>query len=281
MTVEATVTLGGERYRARLEAGVDIAIPLDFHGAQPSHFGAQPASAEAMQANGFTGDTREGGSCNVEIVTLNPHCNGTHTECVGHVTEERIAVREHAPRAPLPARLLSVAPERAEDCADELDAHTAPGDRVLCADALARALATGPAAVPDDRPSVAALVVRTLPNEPAKRNRGYRDDESFPYFTATAMARIVSMGVSHIVMDTPSLDRMHDRGALANHRRFWGLEPGETRYAAARRPEATVTELAYVDDSLADGWYLLDLQVAPFVADAAPSRPILYPLEDA
>jgi arylformamidase len=48
--------------------------------------------------------------------------------------------------------------------------------------------------------------------------------------------------------------------------------------AQATRPNATVTELAFIDDSIADGQYLLNLQVAPFVADAAPSRPILLPL---
>jgi hypothetical protein len=36
--------------------------------------------------------------------------------------------------------------------------------------------------------------------------------------------------------------------------------------------------LAFIDDAIADGHYLLNLQVAPFVADAAPSRPILLPL---
>jgi len=48
-------------------------------------------------------------------------------------------------------------------------------------------------------------------------------------------------------------------------------------------PEAhsmrTVTEMIYVPDDLPDGRYVLDLQIAPFVSDAAPSRPILFPIE--
>jgi hypothetical protein len=39
--------------------------------------------------------------------------------------------------------------------------------------------------------------------------------------------------------------------------------------------------MAYIDDAIADGPYLLNLQVAPFVIDAAPSRPILLPLSPA
>ena len=42
-----------------------------------------------------------------------------------------------------------------------------------------------------------------------------------------------------------------------------------------------MTELAYVPDSAADGLYLLDLHVPAFAADAAPSRPVLYPLAEA
>jgi hypothetical protein len=56
------------------------------------------------------------------------------------------------------------------------------------------------------------------------------------------------------------------------------MEPGATSAAQATRPTATVTELAFIDDAIPDGPYLLNLQVAPFVADAAPSRPILLPL---
>jgi hypothetical protein len=36
--------------------------------------------------------------------------------------------------------------------------------------------------------------------------------------------------------------------------------------------------LANIPRSIADGQYLLNLQVAAFAADAAPSRPVLYPV---
>ena len=48
--------------------------------------------------------------------------------------------------------------------------------------------------------------------------------------------------------------------------------------AAATRPDATVTELAYVPDRLTDGAYLLQLQVPALGGDAVPSRPLLYAL---
>jgi hypothetical protein len=41
---------------------------------------------------------------------------------------------------------------------------------------------------------------------------------------------------------------------------------------------ATITEMIYADSSIADGMYMLNLQVASFRNDAAPSRPVLYKL---
>ena len=40
----------------------------------------------------FIGDTRMGGPCNFETYSITPHCNGTHTECVGHITNERVSI---------------------------------------------------------------------------------------------------------------------------------------------------------------------------------------------
>ena len=38
--------------------------------------------------------------------------------------------------------------------------------------------------------------------------------------------------------------------------------------------------MIYVDDKIKDGHYLLNLQIPSFVSDAAPSRPIIYKLND-
>ncbi len=59
---------------------------------------------------------------------------------------------------------------------------------------------------------------------------------------------------------------------------FFGLPPGATALAAAARPDATVTELAFVPDAAADGAYLLELQVPALGGDAVPCRPLLYAL---
>jgi kynurenine formamidase len=247
-----TVEIAGRRWRVGAD-GHDISIPLTFNAAQPTFFGAPPAAADAVVAGSFVGDVRRGGSCNCSSHTLTPHCNGTHTECIGHVTAERLSVRDHSADHFSPALLISV--------------RSAP---TLTRAALEAAVA------PHVLSHYRALVVRTLPNARDKLERNY-DRAPAPYFDAEAMRWIVSNGITALVVDMPSVDRGDD-AQLTTHRIFWGLPPDGSSAAQATRPSATVTELAFIDDSIPDGHYLLNLQVAPFVADAAPSRPILLPL---
>src|SRR5690606_34062622 len=105
-----------------------------------------------------------------------------------------------------------------------------------------------------------ALVIRTLPNDRSKLKRNY-DQLPAPFFTAQAMQWIVRQNVRHLVVDLPSVDRANDQGRLTAHRIFWNVPAGETEISEATRAEATITELAYIDDAVRDGLYLLNLQV--------------------
>jgi arylformamidase len=64
-----------------------------------------------------------------------------------------------------------------------------------------------------------------------------------------------------------------DGGKLAAHKAFW-------KFPDAIRKNCSVTELIFVDDSIADGLYLLNLQIASLEMDASPSKPVLYKLEE-
>lgn len=269
--MDVRLELGGRLWHADLTRAIDISIPLDFAGAQPSFFGAAAAHAIPLRAGEFTGEVRTGASCNCATYSLTPHCNGTHTESVGHITSEPHSVHALVQEALLPAQLLSVATSSARDVDTEQDVVTQPDDRLITARALSEASAE--ALVTATR----ALILRTRPNPHAKLTRHY-DKKRAPYFTAAAMRWIVERGVEHLVVDVPSLDRGDDGGRLLCHRIYWGVAAREALDQSIARPRATVTEFAYVPDEVADGLYLLNLQIAPFVADAAPSRPLLYPL---
>jgi hypothetical protein len=163
--------------------------------------------------------------------------------------------------------LLSVAPEEPGDEGSEPAPQ--PTDRLITRRALARAW---PAAVPF---APRALVIRTLPNDPGKRARDYTA-QTPPYLSQEAAALLVSRGVLHLVVDVPSIDRAYDEGRLTAHRLFFGLPRGAVQLAAATRPDATITELAFIPDRIAEGAYLLELQVPALTGDAVPSRPLLY-----
>jgi kynurenine formamidase len=253
------------------ENPIDISIPLYFNGPQPNAYGVEPATSTPCAAGELVGDTRQGGSCNFEQYTLIPHCNGTHTECVGHITHERIAIRDSLRDTFIPALVVSVTPERAAGSADAYSMTYGDEDLIISRASL-EATVAGSA---DFR----GLIVRTLPNDETKLSREYRETIP-PYFSTDAMKYIVELGIDHLLVDLPSIDRLYDEGRLSNHRVFWNVEPASFEISEETRRTATITELAYIPDKAADGLYLLNLQIAPFVSDAAPSRPLLFPIID-
>lgn len=249
--------VGSRKYVADMARGIPIAIPMRFEGAQPNFFGVPTATAEAVKSGDWVGDVRKGGSCNVYRYHLVPHCNGTHTECIGHMVEDPISVADCLPTAPLPATLVSVTPQGLIIDATRLQA------------ALLRQPLMG---------FNKALVLRTLPNSDDKLTRQYVGPLPCAYLSADAAELLVRMGVEHLLLDVPSLDPAEDAGRMSAHRVFWGMPVDGHRLADVRRPQATITEMIYVPDSVKDGYYLLDLQIPAFMTDAAPSRPILYPV---
>jgi arylformamidase len=269
--VNARIALPGGEVRIDLAHPVSLALTLDFDGPQPRHFGAPRASARPFEAPGFSGAVASGASCNCEVITLVPHCQGTHTEGVGHLTREKLDAYRVVPAGLVPAVLLSVTPEAAAISAESTVPAPAAGDMLVSARAIGQ---SWPAGVPF---AVRALVIRTLPNTPAKAARDYTL-ASPPYLSREAAQLLVSRGILHLIVDVPSIDRAHDEGRLTAHRIFFGLPAGSVQLGAAARPGATITELAFMPDELADGAYLLELQVPALGGDAVPSRPLLYRL---
>lgn len=261
--------IGGGEYRFDPSAPFDISIPLDFHGEQPDAFHLPHASAVSAEGGGFIGDTRRGGSCNCETVTLNPHGNGTHTECVGHITDARIAVGSLLRDTFVPAVLVSVSPEQADSPGEEGVIDEA--DRAVTRAALQAGLAAA-GEIPGE--FFRALVIRTLPNDQGKMSAVYSGGNP-PYITPAAMRLVRELGVEHLLLDLPSADREDDGGRLAAHRIFWDVPEG-VRSIAQPYTSRTITEMCFVPDGIPDGRYLLNLQIPPFLLDAAPSRPLLF-----
>jgi arylformamidase len=248
-----------------LEA-IDISIPMRFNEAQPNAWGVERATSLPVKAGVNIGDTRKGGSVNFEQYTFIPHCSGTHTECVGHITHERITITDCLQDILVPALLVTVDPRRPST----LSLRHADTDRVIERDQLEPLLRSA-----DSIGRHTALIVRTQPNDDRKETAEYGENNIPAYFAPDAMDLIVENEIKHLLVDLPSIDRLFDDGKLANHRKFWQVEHGSHEVNSNTRINSTITELIYVPDSVADGEYLLNLQIAPFRSDCSPSRPIL------
>ena len=98
----------GVTFQVDLNRGHCIAIPLDHTHPQPNAFFAPLYEATPHKAGDWIGDTREGSPVNFFNLRINPHGNGTHTECVGHITKERYSVHETLGDGFWVAQLISV-----------------------------------------------------------------------------------------------------------------------------------------------------------------------------
>jgi arylformamidase len=266
-----SLTIGKRRLQIDLGAAHSLALPQAFDGTQPRWFNTPPAHSTPVALPGFSGAVATGASCNCQTLHLTPHCDGTHTECVGHLTRTAVHVMDVAPRELLPALLLSVGAETAAQSGESSEPAPRAADLLITRRALQAAWPTAEPFAPR------ALAIRTLPNDSGKMRRNYTREPA-AFLSREAAEFIVARGVEHLVLDVPSADRGDDGGQLCAHRIFFGLPPGSSALRAARRPQATITELAYVAAGVPDGHCLLMLQLPALRGDAVPSRPLLYSL---
>ncbi len=267
------LSLGERTVQADLRQPLEISIRLDFKGTQPNHFGVSKAGSEPLQLDGFTGDVNQGSGCNVDEIRLIPHCNGTHTECAGHITATELSIDTVLRENIFLAALISVQPVRFGESGDSYLPAAEEDDCVINRAEIVAALS------PEHLQHCRGLIIRTLPNREEKKSRDYlRNPPAF--FTVETMEWIAAQPIDHLLVDLPSLDRMYDQGRLTAHHRFWNIPDGEYLPDERTRSERTVTEMIYVPDQIADGVYLCQIQIPPFRSDAAPSRVFLYQLQE-
>ena len=265
--MKALIDTGGEKLEVDFSKGIDISIPLYFNGEQPNTYGVDKAISSPYQDEKFIGDTRKGGPCNFETYSFTPHCNGTHTECIGHITDERISVLSSLKEEFILSTLVSITPKSSSEnykpVLNKEDLVITKEDLEIQLKGVNIELLKG-------------IIIRTLPNFEEKKSRDY-SKETPAFFSIDAMEYLVSLGVQHLLVDTPSVDRLFDDGHLSAHNIFWETKEKEFNFNAQTK---TITEMIFVPPSLQDGAYLLNLQIPAFVSDAAPSRPIIYKINE-
>lgn len=249
-----------------------------------------PPSFQSFRGGSFIGDTRQGGSVNCEMVSFYPHGNGTHTECVGHISKRRVSVEEiFSKQASLiPSMLITVEPEEIGKTKDSYSAKHLETDLVIsrrlleqCFEKILKTSHPNNRSIPSE--FFNALIIRTLPNENEKKFKVWSGTNP-PYLTEDAMKYLVESNVHHLLVDLPSVDRENDEGKVMAHSIFFNFDKlsedltTETISFLQTCSKNSITELCFIPNSIEDGLYLLNLQIAPFYLDAAPSKPILFPL---
>ncbi len=248
--MKAKITIGNAVYALDLAQPISLALPIQASVAAASAWYCDPTVITPVMTEQFVGSVALGGAVNFRDIKFNPHGNGTHTECVGHISKAVYSIHQLLQRFFFLTQVWSVTPEQQGD------------DGVISLAQVQAALL--------DVPQLEALAIRTLPNTPDKKQRQYSNSNP-PYMEAAAAAWLYEQGIRHLLIDTPSVDREEDDGILAAHHAFWN-------YPDAPRLDATITELIYVPNAVQDGLYVLNLQLAAFENDAAPSQPTLYAL---
>ncbi len=231
-----------KKVAVRLDAPIDISIPMFSGTNNPNAFGIQHPEFKPFEAGGFVGSVERGGSVNCENLFFNPHGNGTHTECVGHISRERITINNCLKQFMFMAQVVTVNPE--DNCIWKKQIEAQLGSEVE------------------------ALIIRTLPNAESKRLNNYSGNNP-AHLEPELCTLLAEKGIKHLLVDLPSVDPEHDNGTLTAHHAFW-------QYPANTRLDATITEMVYVPDTVADGTYLLNIQIASLETDASPSKPVLY-----
>ena len=247
----STITINTRKYTVNLAQPLDISMPLRASKSNANAWYVDEPKIEPVVVNDWVASVKEGASINFNNIKFNPHAHGTHTECVGHITEQFYSVNKCLKQFFYLAEVITVAPELIGE------------DQVISKAQLQYLLK-------QRKPQ--ALIIRTMPNTKEKKSRQY-SNTNWPYLTEEAAIFIRKIGVKHLLIDLPSVDKEKDDGKLLAHKAFWDFN-------GTIRKDATITEFIYVSNKIEDGKYVLNLQIAPIENDATPSKPILYKIEN-
>lgn len=243
----ATIQYHSKKLNIDLSQPIDISIPLRAKRSNVNVWYVGKPKFTPVKMGSWVGRVKKGASVNFNRIRFNPHAHGTHTECVGHITEKRHSINQNLKQFFFVAELVTVAPEKLGE------------DFVISKKQIQFALGNK---------KRDAIIIRTLPNTSEKLNRHY-SNTNWPYLEEAAAIYLREKGIKHLLIDLPSVDREKDEGKLLAHNAFWNTME-ETRM------DATITELIYVPNAVKDGLFVLNIQIAPFENDASPSKPILY-----
>ena len=263
--MKATIQIQDKNYTVDFSQPLDISLPLTNDNQNPIAWYQDEPKIEPVTMGDWIGKVSEGkSSTNFNNIFFNPHAHGTHTECLGHITKDFYSINQHLKNFFFLAELISIEPIAVGD------------DFIITKEQVEASLVTS-SGVEKTYNQIEALIIRTLPNLENKKHKNYSNSNP-PYLSDKAATYIREIGIKHLLIDLPSVDKEHDEGKLLAHKAFWNVKDIEHLNKDARL-DCTITEMIFVENSISDGSYLLNLQIASFENDASPSKPVLFKLK--
>jgi arylformamidase len=247
----ATIQYNSKKHQIDLSKPLDISIPLRASKSNVNAWHLDEPKIEPVKIEDWTASVAEGSAVNFNTIQFNPHAHGTHTECVGHITEKIHSINKNLKQFFFFAEVVTIAPEKIGE------------DFVISKKQLQFAIGNK---------KRDAIVIRTIPNTNEKLSMQYSNTNP-TYLLEEAAVYLKEKGIRHLLIDLPSVDKEKDDGELLAHKAFWNTK-GKLRL------DATITEFIFVPNTVKDGTYFLNLQIAPFENDATPSKPVLYKIEN-
>ena len=155
--MKATIEHKGHTFQVDLSQPIDLSIPLKNGADNPTAWYVPDVKMEPVVMDDWVGEVKQGGSVNFFNIAFNPHGHGTHTECVGHISQEKHSVNQCVQQFFFTAKVISVTPQPEGE------------DLVITLESIEK-----------DWTATEAIVIRTLPNSKKKLYRQYSNSNP-PY----------------------------------------------------------------------------------------------------
>ena len=252
----AEINLNNETFKVNLNNPIDLSLTSKVKNSFKAWY-VNEIKINSIKNDDFIGSVKDGGAVNFREILINPHGNMTHTESVGHISQEEINVNKLLQTHHFIAQLITVKPQKISINNKEGKKEV---DEIISLNQIKNKIL----------PNIQALIIRSQKNYDELTNKNY-SHTNWPFLAESSAAYIRNKGVQHLLIDQPSIDKEFDEGKLLAHRAFWNY-PNEIDL------KKTITELIGIPDHIKDGRYLLNLSLANIENDAVPSRPIIYKL---
>ena len=254
MIIELVVN--NEKKKADLSRPIDLSLTSKVKNSFKAWY-VDEIQIKVIKNGDFVGSVNQGGSVNFKELLINPHGNMTHTESVGHISNEEVLVNNILTQYHFSAQLITIRPQEATS---NMESGIEAGDFFVGIEQIKDKIS----------PNIQSLILRTQSSYNQLNEKNY-NNTNWPYLSQETATYIRDFGIVHLLIDQPSVDKEFDGGKLLAHKAFWN-------YPNELDKKRTITELIGIPDEIYDGIYLLNLSVANIENDASPSRPAIYKL---